>query len=376
MKRVLGTLLLIAALCSAVPLPAQDHSNPPSVSQQSAKFLPPAVDYGWQDQMIGDRCYITRVHSRTDAKSKGLKPGQQIITIDGYVPTRENFRKIEEVYRALRPQTKMDLLIQNPNGVRHSLVVKSKIHKPFVAVYGLHELHGRLDNFVSASEYEEEQTPPYEEQNRARFVDRGRALTILKLADLNFDNKWMDLFKKHVRKRDALILDLRGVSGGTEDEIANLLGGMFDKQIRIGDGVKGTVTGPTMTRSKEPPFTGSLIVLVDSNSTGGAELFARIIQREKRGVVIGDRTSGTAMSYFVDFEPRYTFSTPAPGMAADGRANLKDSGVVPDQIMLPSPDDLAKGRDPILAYAIEKLGVKTTPEKAGKMFSYKGPDSY
>jgi C-terminal processing protease CtpA/Prc len=51
----------------------------------------------------------------------------------------------------------------------------------------------------------------------------------------------------------------------------------------------------------------------------------------------------------------------------DGKS-LEHAGVVPDTVMLPTPEDLAAGRDPVLAHAIGLFGVQITPEKAGELF--------
>ena len=49
-------------------------------------FLPPEhpmrFDYGWQYQMVGDRCFVTRVRPKSDADAKGVKPGDQLLAIN------------------------------------------------------------------------------------------------------------------------------------------------------------------------------------------------------------------------------------------------------------------------------------------------------
>src|SRR5258708_1623511 len=57
-------------------------------------FIPPSrpvdVDYGWKMQMIGNTCFITEVDEGSDAGAQGLKPGDEIVSLDGFRPTREN----------------------------------------------------------------------------------------------------------------------------------------------------------------------------------------------------------------------------------------------------------------------------------------------
>jgi C-terminal processing protease CtpA/Prc len=154
---------------------------------------------------------------------------------------------------------------------------------------------------------------------------------------------------------------------------------MFDHEVKIADKVTRHKTTPLKTKSSHHGFGGKLIVLVDSGSSSAAELFARTIQIEKRGFVLGDRTSGLVMESkyhpgTTGLPPLYylTQITEANLIMTDGKS-LEHIGVTPDESVLPTPEDLAAGRDPALARAAELAGVKLTPEVAGKMFPYEWP---
>ncbi len=122
-------------------------------------------------------------------------------------------------------------------------------------------------------------------------------------------------------------------------------------------------------------YKGQLIVLIDAESASASELFARTIQLEKRGTVMGDRSMGAVMaSRYYDHQTGVgqvlyfgNSITVADLIMTDGKS-LEKTGVVPDEVVLPNGDDMAAKRDPLLSHAAEKLGVKLDPEKAGTFF--------
>lgn len=117
------------------------------------------------------------------------------------------------------------------------------------------------------------------------------------------------------------------------------------------------------------------MVLIDAGSSSEAELFARIVQLEKRGVVIGDRSAGSVMrSRFYPMhhggydEMLYgIFITEADVIMPDGNS-LEHVGVTPDEILLPTAQELSANLDPVLARASAIVGIKLDAKQAGKLF--------
>ena len=65
-----------------------------------------------------------------------------------------------------------------------------------------------------------------------------------------------------------------------------------------------------------------------------------------------------------------TSVTDADVIFPDG-SRLEKQGVIPDLLLLPTSEDLAAGRDPVLSHAAELLGVKIAPEKAWSLLREK-----
>ncbi len=335
-------------------------------------FVPPPrnyrVEYGWQMQMIGDACYVVAVAPGSDAASQGVKVGDRVRSVDGFPPTRENMWKLKYIYYTLSPRRGMKVEVEGSEGSLRRVEVKAKVEQE-KRVLELTPWSEDIWGILREAEREDR-------LQRGRYHEFSDSLIVWKMPIFDLDDKDVDRMMSRVKKHRALILDLRGNPGGAEKTLQRLIGHFFNSDLTVAE-LKGRQPGKSLVAKRvgEAAFEGKLAVLVDSESASAAELFARLVQLQRRGTVLGDRTAGAVMeSRFyphkmgADTMILYGVSvTVADVVMSDGKS-LEKSGVLPDEFLLPSGADLAANRDPVLSRAAALLGFEISAENAGALF--------
>ena len=336
-------------------------------------FLPPSranrTEYGWKMQAVGDKVFVSAVKPGSDAEKKGVKVGDQVLSLHGFQPSREALWKLTYMFYALRPQPGLRVVLQSPEGQQRQLDAMANVKQGKAMLDFTSSMRGDFFDFLR--ELEEE-----DRMDRQRYVEVGDSLFIWKMPTFGTSDQAVEDVMRKARKHEALILDLRGNPGGYVSTLQWFMGYFFDKEIKIAD-LKGRkeMKPQTSQPHRDRNFKGKLIVLVDSRSASAAEIFARVVQLEKRGVVIGDRTAGAVMQsrafgHLLGEGSGVIYGasiTNADVIMADGKS-LEGVGVTPDELLLPTAADLAANRDPVLARAAAMAGFELPPDKAGAMF--------
>ncbi|MGH9416639.1 MAG: S41 family peptidase [Terriglobales bacterium] len=328
-------------------------------------FVPPSRSweffYGFTMQLIGDRAFIAAVRPSSDAAAK-LHPGDEILSLDGYSVNRKDYDPLSYDLYELEPRPTLRLVLRDPVGRERTVSVNTK----FVQ-------HSKLD---------------YADQNLAVMIAEQERLEkpreavagdvfIWKLPDFVEPEEQIDAMMSKARPHPAVVLDLRGNPGGALEELQYLLGYFLPEETKIADVVGRKHKRPEMAKPHDHPYGGKLVVLVDSGSASAAELFARVVQLNRRGVVVGDQTAGAVMEaeefpleVGVDIAALYGMSVTVDDLVMSDGHSLEHVGVTPDVMLTPTAADLAAARDPVLARAVALAGGELTPEAAGKLFPY------
>ena len=334
------------------------------------RFLPPGrsvkVHFGWQMQNFGEECYVTAVQPKSDAAAKGLKVGDLILAIDGNRPSREGLRGINYVYRAIAPRPSFSLNVKSPGGEPRTITIEAR----------LEQLKKVLD-LTNPSAVETYLHDLDEEAHRGRHKIHqfGPQLVIWRMPAFDLTGAEVDNAMRLVRDHQGAILDLRGNPGGAIETLERMVGVFVGEGVKVGDVKTREEMKPVVSKKAGAVYEGKIVVLVDSDSGSSAELLSRVIQLAGRGPVIGDRTAGAVMmsrtySHLLGDSGGAVFAnqvTVADIIMTDGKS-LEKGGVTPDTVMLPKAEDLAAGRDPVLAHAASLLGATISPEQAGALF--------
>jgi len=348
-----------------------------TLNDSHTSFYPPPRtkrhDYGFRMEMIGDHCFVTHVSSDSDAEKKGLKVGDEILAVNGHPLSRQTIWRLQYIYNVLRPQPGFRLTLADETGHPRQLEVMAKINTSTVIKYFIHQgINQRVRDSGNARD-----------ARRARYFEKGDELLVVKIPAFAFTADETDNIIGNMSKHKGVVLDLRGNPGGFTDTLDRLLGGMFQYDQKICDRVGRDSTKPMVATGRHRgAFTGRFVVLIDSQSASASEVYARVIQLEHRGLIVGDRSAGMVMeSRFyphetaLDSQVYYGASiTGADLIMADGKS-LEHVGVDPDILMLPTAQALTSGKDPVLAKAASIVGGKLSPEEAGAAFPYEEPET-
>jgi carboxyl-terminal processing protease len=174
------------------------------------------------------------------------------------------------------------------------------------------------------------------------------------------------------RFRDApgLIVDLRRNGGGDLAVLLPIAGYFFGKKTLFAK--DSTRTGKPLSsyvglfklplqlyvgRPGDQIYSGPVVILVDAHSASSSEVFAAGMQDTMRAKVIGSQSCGCVLGIA---KPRVMKGGGVLEMSEvlwfspKGR-KLEGTGIIPDQLVVPTMFDLQRGRDAVLAAADKTL---------------------
>jgi carboxyl-terminal processing protease len=271
-----------------------------------------------------DLPYVTEVFNNSPASAAGVKPGDQVVAVDRNSTAG---RSLTEVVNGIR-------------GTQGTRVVLSVVRGG---------------------------QPPVDIQITRAAVDaprvegavRGGVLGVLRIRGFGEGvPEQVSQFLTQGRNRGARawIIDLRGNPGGSLEAMARVAINLIDARpvgvVVDRDGQQQQIVAPGRPVVPRFPF----VLLVDRETSSGAELLASAIKEYQVAPIVGGRTAGS-----VGLASPQTLSDGSAIQITIGRlmspsgAVIDKQGVDPDFPVDLTVDDLQRGEDPQLLRALEVL---------------------
>jgi carboxyl-terminal processing protease len=328
------------------------------VKDSHTKFLPPGrvnlPKFGFDAKAFGDEIRVYEVKKDSSASAAGIKPGDVILTVDGYAATREQFDLMMLYFRVLQPVSAIELQLKRGKEPPKKLVLQAVI-KPKSVVTDLTDSFNIWELIREAEADEKE-----------HHYNNKDDIGLIQVA--SFESEDLSGLVGKVKNSRAVVVDLRGNPGGRIDTLRSFTGCFENAPVILADQIGRTKTVPIKIKPQNPQIRMPLVVLVDSETSSAAEMFARHVQRTKRGYIMGDRTSGrvTASLFYpeavgVESIVPYGVQVGVGRIVFPDGIELEGKGVTPDEMCLPTAADMADGRDVCLAKAREYLRKQLGP---------------
>ncbi len=340
------------------------------INDHHTLFLSPGLvvraDYGWTMAFVGDTCRVMWVKPGSDADHQGLRAGDAISQIEGIRPGRENLFYIRYMISVLLPRRALRVLSARDGQPPVALTLGAELAEQR-GIYDLTRGHDDIWELIRQSQNAADSV-------QSSYAEFGSDALVWRYRGFG-DPDAVVAGLKRARGHAALILDLRENPGGYESTLLRLLDGVYRDSTLVASLKGRDKTKPLFVKGTgDHAFPGKLIVLIDSRSASASEAFARSVQLNGRGTILGDRSAGalrTALTYphrsGTQTMVFYATEVAVEDFVLPDGSVVEGTGVQPDEVVLPSGVDLRERRDPLLAVALARAGVVRSAEQTGRL---------
>lgn len=241
---------------------------------------------GALSQKMGDFVTITELYKDQPADKAGLRPGDQLVAVDGKDAKGKDVEDINNILRGF-PGTEVELTIRRPGKPDDFKVklVREEVDVPNVPYSGMVSTDV---GYISLT----------------TFTREAGANVADALAKLKQDNPGLK----------GVILDLRGNGGGLLNEAVNVVNTFIPKgelvvttkgKVKDWDRSFKTMLNPIDERVP-------LTILINKNSASASEIVSGVLQDYDRGVLIGQRSYGKGLvqnTYDIGYNAKVKLTT-------------------------------------------------------------------
>jgi len=322
-------------------------------------------------RLLDNRFVVTRVEKNSTAEIAGLKSGYIIEKING-VSLVELLQKLEVYYAKVRnikrylPAQIVDFMLKGEKQSNVTLTCLTEADDTKEIKVQREALKGETI-FIG--------------QN---FPDQFLKFESATLSDqvgyIKFNLFALPIIEKfckaltELKDKKAIIIDLRGNTGGILGTLAGLGGMLTEKSLDLGTSIYKIGSENMTAQSKAKNFKGRLVFLVDNQTVSAAEIFSAALQENNRALIVGEKTAGEALpSVLLRLPTGAVLLYPIANFRTRNGNFLEGRGVEPNFIVALDRKSLLTGKDAQLETALKIIKEdKDFPQTSEAVITIKG----
>lgn len=311
-------------------------------------------------RILDNQVVITNVEKDSNAEKAGLKRGFVIEKINGIslkdlMFRLQNYNAYSKTLKNQMPGVLLSILEGEENSEIEITYLDDKDAEN-IKIIKRQGLQGELVNIIK-------NIPAQLLRFESKSIDENIGYIKFNFFAFPVLNKFCSAVSD-LKSKDAIIIDMRGNSGGAFGVLLGISGLLTDKILTVGTQISKNGKNPLLIRPMMKNFKGKIIILVDGQSISAAEIFAAAMQENGRAVVIGEKSAGEALPSYTKILPTGAiFLYPIANFQTPKGKFLEGKGVEPDFQIPLNRNSLILGTDNQLEAAIKyiKINQKVTP---------------
>ncbi len=313
---------------------------------------------GFDLRVLANHAIVTRVDAGSPAEAAGIKPGWQIIRVDGkdLDPVIQKLKSEPDLIELLLERAVMSKLT-GKIGSKLPVTLRDGANKDRTLELTLSAPRGQASKFGNL--------PVEHVWVDTKKIGNTGYITFNMFLDLP---RVMGRFADEVGSClscDGLIIDLRGNPGGIGGMAMGMAGFLIDKpDQKLGDMFMREASLHFVVNPRMPQFNGPVAVLVDGSSASTSEIFAGGLKDLGRAKIFGERTAAAALPSLIEKLPNGDgFQYAIANYISEGGKPLEGNGVTQDVPVKLTREALLAGHDPVVDAAMDWIKQQSSDKK-------------